>query len=299
MPIFFNPIDGTLRVKPAKPKRFDPITGEFLMGWLPPQAGAAPITPSIPAEADLNYWLKVDGDTYLPPYMLDRSPNGIEDPLSEDPGQRGRMLYGDIGTSFVVPNAINGKAALQVSGQSRLNISTSKNANTFNSYFSVGAPFSCITAFRGLTLDSVNSFYILPEITGTPSLVNNFAMYAYFDGTNSYMILTNDVDGSIVLQGDITTTTFNAYSTVFLTYNGLGFSPANFDLRINGVTVPLTVSAFVIGSGNGGCFFGTNNDFTTAAAFLLESACWDKVLSAEEITALDEYMQSEYGLVVE
>lgn len=299
MPIFFNPMDGTLRVKPAKPKRFDAITGEFYMGWLPPQTGAAPLDPVMPAEADLNYWVKVDGDPALLPYMLDRSPNGIEDPLSEDPGQRGRMLYGDSGTASILPNAINGKPSLRVGGQSRLNISTSKNANTFNSYFSPSSAFSCLTAFKGITLDAVNSFYILPEITGTPSLVNNFAMYAYFDGTTPYMILTNDVDGSIVLQAEITTTTFNAFSTVFLTYNGLGFSASNFDLRINGVSIPLTLSAFVIGSGNGGCFFGTNNDFTTVCAEFLESACWDKQLNAAEITALDEYLNFNYGLSVE
>lgn len=295
MPIFFNPMDGTLRVKPAKPKRFDAVTGEFYMGWLPPGAGAS-APPEIPAQADLNFYFKVDGDSFLPNFMLDRSPNGIADPTSPASGQRGRMLYGDVSARAVLSNEINGKSALQIGGQTRLNASTSRDSSTYAPYYSPSSPFTTFTAFKGVTLDAVNSFYIMPEITGTPSPSGNFATYAFFFSGNSYLLFASDSTGIPTLSANITATTFNSYSTVVLSYNGLGFSASNLVLRINGSIVPISVFGLAIGSGNGGVFLGTNNLAATPCAYLLESAMWNRELTSSELTQLNDYTQNEYTL---
>lgn len=254
--------------------------------------------PIMPAQANLNYWFKVDGDAFLPNFMLDRSPNGIPDPNDNGPGQRGRMVYGDPLATALVPNAINGKDALQIGGTSRCQPSLERNSPVFAPYYEVTEPFSAFVALRSAPLDATNNFIILPEIAGTIPFVNNFVLYIFLDAGVTYAVFCPDSSGVGTLQAIIPTTAFDNYSTMLITYNGLGFDAANFTIKINNVSYTVTTSTIGLGSGNGGCFYGSgNNTPSVPTGFLLESAMWNKVLDSTELTELNDYTVNEYGLV--
>lgn len=268
------------------------------IGGIEKQSFSAPLAPpDMPAQTDLNYWFRTSDDAYLLGFMKDRSPNGIADPTDLASGQRGRMLFADLSAAAIVPNAINGKSSVQMGGQTRLQVSTQRNSAAYAPYYSVSSPFSALTVFKSNTLTATNDYLILPEITGTPAFFQNFAMYALFNAGSPVLVLVSDAYGTINLQVSITATTFNSYSTLYVSYNGAGFSASNFTVRINGFSSTVSASALAAGAGNGGIFFGTANDTFTPTAELLESAMWNKALSAGEISTLSSYTNAEYGLL--
>lgn len=290
-------MDGTLRVKPAKPTRFDAVTGEFYMGWLPPGAGSS-TPPELPAQADLNYRFKTDGDPFLLDFLRDRSPNGIPNPTVVTPGQRGAMIYPDLSVAAILPGDLNGKTAVQVGGQFRARVTTASGAPVYPPYFSVGSGFTTLTICKSAALSATNNYIIFPEIQGTPALVGNIALYAFYQGPGDVRLyITTDDSGTVVFEASISPTTFNSYSTVVWTYNGLGLTAANFSIKVNGVELTVTPSAFPIVTGNGGIFYGTGNDTDVPTGFLLESAMWNKALSSSELAELNAYTQNEYTLI--
>lgn len=251
---------------------------------------------TFPAQEDLDYWFKVDGDIYLPDFMQDRSPNGLPDPTVLDPGQRGRMVYGDVSARTVISGAINGKSALQMGGETRLQVSNERNSPSFITYYEVGNPFTALTIFKSIALDATNSFIILPEITGNPSLVNNFAAYAFWNSGSPVLILCSDASGTTTVTAPITASTFDDYSTLLITYNGGGFSAGNFTITVNGVALTISSSALVVGSGNGGIFYGTSGTASVPTGYLLESSLWNRVLTTDEQLQLARYVYDEYAL---
>lgn len=298
MPIFFNPMDGTLRVKPAKPKRFDAVTGEFYMGWLPPGTGGIP-APSFPAESALNYRFNTEEVGFYPQFLPDISPNGIEPPNSTDPGQRGRLLFSDLSAAAIVPDALNGSTAIQMGGQTVFQPSTARDAGVLTPYYFPASAFTTLNVFKTIPMSPSNNFTVFQGIAGT-NLVNGSISYGNLslDGITCVIFIAEGSSGTNVIQATVPVAVFSNYCTVMVTYNGGGFSAANFSVKVNGTPYTFGSSPFGL-AGNPGTFFQTSNDTNVPTGFFIESAMWNRLLTAEELTALNDYTQDAYGLSVE
>lgn len=257
--------------------------------------------PQLPAQVDLNYWFRTSDDAFILTYMKDRSANGVANPsLAVPTGQRGRMIYADLAAASIVPSAINDKTAILIGGQTRLNVSLQRDTSVYQPYFDPATPFTTMTICKGTTLSATNNFIIFVEITGTPNIFGNVALYViHYSPSNIKIMLASEPFGIVGWEAPITVTatTFNSYSTILWSYNGLGLSPGNFSIRVNGsAPVAFTASANTTQTGNGGVFFGTGNDISIPTAFFLEGTMWNKELSAGELTELNDYTMDQYGL---